>query len=678
VPSDDDFLYLEEIGSDKSLSFARAHNAASEKSLGGHPNFAPLEARFLAIFGSQDRIPFPSVMRDDSVRNFWTDKEHPRGLWRRTTLADYKSPTPGWATILDVDALGKAEHESFVFHGASCLYPARTRCLLRLSKGGGDAEVLREFDVAKKQFVPGGFVVPEAKSLVSWKDENTLFVATDFGAGTMTKSGYPRTVKEWRRGTPLSAAKMVFEVGEGDIEAYCQRDFDHGRTVDSCVRAVDFERTELHLMWGGKLLRLDKQQDAVAETWDDELLLKLRSDWTVGAPAVTYKEGSLIAINLETFLRGDRAFQVLFEPTPRSSLQAHLGTKSRIFLTVLNDVSDQLVMLTRTPGNKSTSRWTRTKIDEPARSIHASAFDPDRNDDLWLWLEDFTVPASLALFHPSTGKREVLKQSPKFFDTSKLQTEQHFATSKDGTKIPYYEIRTKDHAGTAPALISAYGGFDISLTPSYLPNVGAGWLERGGVFVQANLRGGGEYGPAWHEAAMKHNRQRAYDDLAAVAEDLVRRGVTTHKGLGVIGTSNGGLLTSVMLTQRPELFGAIVSKVPLTDMRRYHKLLAGASWMSEYGDPDNADDWAALSKFSPFQNVRRDAAYPPVFVTTSTKDDRVHPGHARKLVAKLEALGHTPLYYENIEGGHGGAADITQRAHVDALVYTFLASRLGL
>jgi prolyl oligopeptidase len=632
----------------------------------------------MAIYGSQERIPSPSVMRDDSVRNFWTDKEHPRGLWRRTTLSDYKRPTPRWDTILDVDALGKAEHESFVFHGATCLYPANTRCLVRLSKGGGDAEVLREFDVTKGQFVPGGFVVPEAKSMVSWKDLNTLFVATDFGAGTLTQSGYPRVVKEWRRGTALADAKTVFEVETSDIEAYCERDFDHGHTVDTCVRALDFERTELHLMRAGKLVRIDKPQDAVPQTWDDELLLKLRSDWTVGTKPVTYKKGSLIAINLESFLRGDRAFQVLFEPTATSSLAAYVGTKTRMFLTVLDNVSNQLVMLTRKPGDKSSSRWTSSRLEEPARSIHVSAFDADRNDDLWLWLEDFTVPASLALFRASTGKREVLKQNPKFFDTSKLETAQHFATSKDGTKIPYYEVRSNARTGTAPALISAYGGFDISLTPAYLPHVGAGWLERGGVFVQANLRGGGEYGPAWHEAAMKHNRQKAYDDLAAVAEDLVRRGVTTHKALGVIGTSNGGLLTSVMLTQRPELFGAIVSKVPLTDMRRYHKLLAGASWMSEYGDPDNADDWAALSKFSPFQNVRRDAVYPPVFVTTSTKDDRVHPGHARKLVAKLEALGHTPLYYENIEGGHGGAADITQRAHVDALVYTFLGSRLGL
>jgi prolyl oligopeptidase len=375
---------------------------------------------------------------------------------------------------------------------------------------------------------------------------------------------------------------------------------------------------------------------------------------------------------------GKRDFQALFEPRASTSLAAWTGTKTHLVINVLSDVKNQITVLSRKPGDTSKSRWTGTPVKESAGSIEVGPLDVNRSDDVWLWLEDFSLPPSLVLYGTNGGKREPLKQNPAFFEASNVEVAQHFATSKDGTKIPYFEVGRKNRSGASPTLLDAYGGFEISLTPAYAGSRGAAWIERGGVYVQANLRGGGEYGPAWHDAAMKQRRQNAYDDLAAVAEDLVKRGVTTPKTLGIIGASNGGLLTSVMLTQRPELFGAVVSEVPLTDMQRYHKLLAGASWMSEYGDPDNAEDWAALAKFSPFHNVRADAKYPPVFFTTSTKDDRVHPGHARKMVAKLVALGHKPLYYENIEGGHGGAADIKQRAYVDALVYTFLSKRLGL
>lgn len=676
-PRNEDFLYLEEVNGEKALAFARAHNAVSEKALTADPGFEALQARLFAIYSSKERIPAPRIA-NDVLRNFWTDSEHPRGLWRQTTFADYKTASPSWTTVLDVDALGKAENESYVYHGGSCLPPLRKRCLVRLSKGGGDADVVREFDVDKKAFVPGGFVVPEAKSRVAWKDENTVFVATDFGPGTLSKSGYPRLVKEWKRGTPLASATQVYEVAETDISGSCSRDFDHGRRRDLCTRSIDFEHSQLSLLKDGKLVRIDKPDDADADLWDDELLLRLRTDWVVGSPAVTYKKGSLLAANLDAFVRGERSFQVLFEPTPNASLEGTTGTKTRLFVNVLSDVRNRVTVFSRKPGDRSKTRWVGTPIDERVGSVSVDAFDVDRTDDVWLWLEDFTVPASLYLLNPLTGRRELVKQNPSFFDASNVDVKQHFATSKDGTKVPYFEVARKDRNGAVPALINAYGGFEISLSPGYAASAGAAWVERGGVFVQANLRGGGEYGPAWHEAAMKHERQNAYDDMAAVAEDLVRRGVTTPKKLGIIGASNGGLLTSVMLTQRPELFGAVVSKVPLTDMQRYHKLLAGASWMSEYGNPDDAADWAALAKYSPFHNVKRDAPYPPMFFTTSTKDDRVHPAHARKMVAKLDALGQKPLYYENIEGGHGGAADIKQRAYVDALVYTFLATRLGL
>lgn len=675
VFNDSDLLYLEDVQGDKALGFARSHNTVSEGGLTAEPGFKPLQERLLAIYSSKEKIPGPYI-ENGMVRNFWTDSDHQRGIWRQTTLAEYKKAEPKWTTLLDIDALNKAENESFVYHGAACLYPAYKRCLVRLSKGGGDADILREFDAEKKEFVKNGFVLPEYKHSIGWKDENTIYVGTNFGEGSLTKSGYARVIKEWSRGKPLSEAVTVFEVKDTDIRADCFRDFDHGKKRDICVRGIDFEHRDMLLRGAdGKFVKLDKPDDADAGIWDDDLLLRLRSDWTVGDK--TYKKGSLLDTKLKAFQDGKREFQVLFEPTKNTSLANWIGTKNHILTNVLADVKNQVTVYKRP---SPAAPWVGTPLKESSGAIRVSAFDEEKSDDVWLWLEDFTMPSTLNLWSTGSDKREALKKMPSFFEVANLEVTQHFAQSKDGTKIPYFEVSKKGRVGTRPTVIEAYGGFEISLSPGYRPSVGAAWLEKGGTYVMANLRGGGEYGPAWHEAAMKHNRQNAYDDLVAVAEDLVKRNVTDKKSLGVMGGSNGGLLTSVMLTQRPELWGAVVSKVPLTDMQRYHKLLAGASWMSEYGDPDKAEDWAALQKFSPFHNIKnaKSASYPPVFYTTSTKDDRVHPGHARKMVAKLEALGHKPLYYENIEGGHGGAADIKQRAYVDALVFTFLAKNLGL
>jgi prolyl oligopeptidase len=670
VVSDDDLLYLEEVNGDRAMAFAKQHNAVSEKELTSDAGFRQLEDRLFSIFSSKDAIPRPDSLSHDRVRNFWTDADNPRGLWRETTLAEYKKPKPAWTTLLDVDALGKAEKESYVFKGATCLYPAFKKCLVNLSKGGGDAVIVREFDVDKKAFIPNGFTLSEAKSRVSYKDENTIYVGTDFGPGSMTKSGYARIAKEWTRGTPLTSAKTIYEGKESDISAGCSREWDHGKSRDFCSRGIDFERHEVFLMKGDKLTKIDKPDDAVAMPVDDEVMLRLRSDWSPAG--TTYKKGSLIITKLDAFLQGKRDFQILFEPTAQTSLASFFETKTKIVITTLTDVKNQVTIFSKKNG-----KWAPAPLKENAASISVSPYDHHNSDDLWVTVRDFTVPDALSLMNGTTGKREPMKQMPTFFEAANVETTQHFATSKDGTKIPYFEVGRKGRTGTAPTLLEAYGGFEISLAPKYAAGTGAAWIEKGGVYVQANIRGGGEYGPEWHQAAMKQKRQTAFDDLAAVAEDLVKRGVTTQKTLGVMGGSNGGLLTSVMLTQRPELFGAVVSRVPLTDMKRYHKLLAGASWMSEYGDPENADEWAALAKYSPLQNVKA-GTYPPMFYTTSTKDDRVHPGHARKMVAKLEALGHKPLYYENIEGGHGGAADIKQAAYVSALVYTFLGTRLGL
>lgn len=669
-PSDEDLLWLEEVRGEKALAFARAHNTVSEGELTGKPGFKALEERLFSIHGSKERIPGPSV-HGTSVRNFWTDSDHPRGLWRQTTLAEYKKKTPAWTTLLDIDALNKEEKESFVWHGSTCLPPAYTRCLLRLSRGGGDADVVREFDTTKKAFVKDGFVLPEAKSSSHWKDENTIYIGTDFGPGSMTKSGYARIAKEWKRGTPLAEAKTIFEVGEDDIRADCWREFDHNKKHDVCRRRVDFEHQQQSIVRAAKLTRIETPDDANVTVWGDDLVVRLRSDWTVGA--TTHKKGQLLITRLEAFMTGKRDFQVLFDPDAKSSLKDWQPTHDTLVLNVLTDVKNKVSIFTR-KGEK----WTGTPVDLGAGEIHSYAFDDDVSDDLWVYNEDFASPSTLSLWNAKTKKSEPVKSLPSFFDAKDIETTQHFATSKDGTKIPYFEVGRKTRSGPSATMLNAYGGFEISMTPNYGGVRGAAWLEKGGVYVLANIRGGGEYGPAWHDAAMKHKRQNAYDDLAAVAEDLIKRNVTTAKQLGVIGGSNGGLLTSVMLTQRPELFGAIVSMVPLTDMKRFHKMLAGNSWMSEYGNPDVAEDWASLAKYSPFHNVKAGALYPPTFYVTSTKDDRVHPAHARKMVARLEALGHKPLYYENIEGGHGGAADNKQSAYRDALVYTFFRSRLGL
>ena len=669
APNDDAFLYLEDVQGERALAFARAHNAVSEKELAGHPGFKALEERLRAIYSSKEKIPRPSF-EAGMIRNFWTDADHPRGLWRQTTLAEYRKKEPAWTTLIDVDALNKAENESWVFHEASCLRPRQRRCLVHLSRGGGDAEVVREFDTEKKEWVKGGFTLPEAKSTVGWKDEDTIYVGTDFGPGSMTTSGYARIMKEWKRGAPLGEAKVVFEGKESDVAAYCGREWDHGRMRDVCGRALDFEHDEAFLREGGKLVKIDKPDDAEVGFWADEIVLRLRSDWKLGDR--THRKGSLVIGGLRPFLEGKRELQVLFEPTEASSLDGWNGTKTRIVVNTLVDVKNEVHVF-----EKKGTVWVGKPLAENVTSLSVKPFDSETSDDVWLYREDFNLPPSLDLWTTTTGKREPLKKNPSFFDAGNLEVAQHFATSKDGTKIPYFEVGRKGQTGPTPTLLEAYGGFEVSLNAAYLPADGAAWLDAGGTYVQANLRGGGEYGPRWHEAAMKANRQRAYDDLAAVAQDLVQRKVTTKAQLGVIGASNGGLLTSVMLTQHPELFGAIVSQVPLTDMRRFHKLLAGASWMGEYGDPDRPEDWAYLSKFSPLQNIERGRPYPPVLYATSTKDDRVHPGHARKMVAKLEANGYQPLYYENIEGGHGGAADITQRAYLDALVFTFLRTRLG-
>ncbi len=524
-----------------------------------------------------------------------------------------------------------------------------------------------------RTFVKGGFALPEAKGGVSWIDKDHVYVSTDFGAGSMTTSGYPRIAKLWTRGTPLSAATTVYEGQPADMSISAVFDDTPGFERHFVSRAIAFYKSETFLRKAdGALVKIDVPDDAMPNVQREWLMVELRSAWTVGGK--TYPAGSLIVTRFDDFLQGKREFTVLFEPTDHSSLAGASWTRHHLILNVLEDVKNEMFVVT--PGEGG---WKREPLPgAPAFStVSAGGVDPDESDDYFLNVSGYLAPATLQYGRIGQAP-EKLKEMPSFFDASGLEVSQHFATSKDGTKVPYFQVSRKGMPldGARPTLLYGYGGFEISMVPGYSPLVGRGWLTQGGVYVVANIRGGGEYGPRWHQAALRQNRLRAYEDFAAVAEDLVARKVTSRAHLGIEGGSNGGLLMGNMFTLYPQLFGAVVCQVPLLDMQRYSHLLAGASWMAEYGDPDKPEEWKFIQSFSPYQNVRKDAKYPPVLFTTSTRDDRVHPGHARKMMAKMSEMGHDVRYYENIEGGHGGAANNEQAAHMQALAFAFLAEKL--
>jgi len=669
--SADPNVWLEEVSGERALSWVREQNALSTKELEASPLFEPTRRRMLAILDSKEKIPYVEK-HGAYYYNFWRDDQHVRGIWRRTSLAEFRKAAPNWETVLDVDLLAETEKENWVWKGADVLYPTYDRCLVVLSRGGADAAAVREFDLTAKEFVPGGFYLPEAKSDVGWRDRNGLYVGTDFGPGSLTASGYPRIVKEWRRGTALSQAKVVFEGTTNDVSVSATVDHDHGRTYEFVRRGVTFFTSEDFIRHGDAWVHIDKPADAILGTFEDQLVLKLRSDWSVNG--ATFPAGALLACDLEAYLKGERKFEMLFTPTERKSLAGMSATKSYLILNELDNVRNRLYALQLRQG-----RWTRTLIETPGfGSVTMNGIDPDESDDYFMTVTDFLTPSSLWYGTLGSTNRQQIKSLPAFFETKGLEISQHQATSKDGTKVPYFQVgrRGAPLDGNNPTLLYGYGGFEISMLPTYSAGMGSAWLERGGTYVLANIRGGGEFGPKWHEAARKQNRQRAYDDFIAVAEDLIARRVTSPARLGIQGGSNGGLLMGVMLTERPDLFKAVVCQVPLLDMRRFNQLLAGASWMDEYGNPDKPEEWAYIGKYSPYQNVVAEKTYPRVLFTTSTRDDRVHPGHARKMVARMKEQGHNVLYYENIEGGHGGAANNKQAAYMSALAYTFLAQEL--
>jgi prolyl oligopeptidase len=669
--SDDPYLWLEDIASERSLAWVREQNAATVRELGTSGDFATLRQRLLAIFDSKERIP--SVDKHGAYYyNFWRDGTYQRGLWRRTTLEEYKKAQPVWETVLDLDKLAGDEDENWVWKGYDVLRPSCDRALVFLSRGGGDAVVVREFNLDTKEFIPDGFFLPEAKTGATWRNRDTLYVGTDFGPGSLTCSGYPRIVKEWPRHTRLADASILFEGKLEDVSVSAEVAHDHGHIYEFVSRRPTFFTNEIYLRRGDEWVKIEKPDDARLDTFIDQLLLRLRSDWTIEGR--TYPTGSLLAADLEAYLKGDRSFAVLFEPTERKFLASLSATKNYLILNELENVRNKLSVMKRDAG-----RWLRESLQTPGfGSLDMHGIDPDESDDYFLTVTDFLTPSSLYVGMIGQPRQERLKSLPAFFAVDDLQVSQHEAVSKDGSKIPYFEVSRKSLRldGKNPTLLYGYGGFGVSLLPNYTPSVGAAWLERGGAYVVANIRGGHEFGPNWHYAARKENRQRAYDDFIAVAEDLIARKVTSPKHLGIQGGSNGGLLMGVMLTQRPDLFKAVVCQVPLLDMKRFHKLSAGASWVDEYGDPEKPQEWAYISQYSPYQKIVKDQNYPRVLFMTSTRDDRVHPGHARKMFAKMKDQGHDVLYFENTEGGHSGAADNQQAAFMSALCYTFFIKEL--
>ncbi len=687
VEDDDPYRYLEDIDGSASKQWVDARNATSTRELQGDRGYDSLYRRLLAIHDSKQRIP--DVQKIGTwYYNFWRDADHVRGVLRRTTLDGYRKSEPDWQTVLDVDALSDREHENWVWKSWSCRYPDRRRCIVYLSRGGGDATVAREFDLEAMAFVQpdeGGFALSEAKGSLVWLDDDHVLVRTDFGPGTMTDSGYPRVIKRWTRGTPLTSAVQVFAGQKTDVSSDATHYHLHigDRVVERTVvqRAPTFFTSEAYLLSivgeSPSLVHIDVPDDAQVQLWRDQMLVTLRRDWPAGTHGSTasYGAGALLAIDFDRFMTGARDFTTLFAPGPRRSLGPFIGTLNALLVDEMSEVRNQVSEWTVAEG-----RWSRRAVDLPADATLAmTPVDDDESDDYFVSTSDPLTPTTLALARVGSDRREPLKALPAFFDASGMSVDRREARSADGTRIPYLVIRPRDHEpdGRAPTILYGYGGFEISLLPrGYGAVTGAAWLERGGVFVVAGIRGGGEFGAQWHNAALKENRQRAFDDFIAVAEDLIATKVTSARHLGIMGGSNGGLLVGAVALQRPELFRAVVCQVPLLDMRRYNKLLAGASWMGEYGDPDIPAQWDYISKYSPYQNVSASTTYPRFLFATSTRDDRVHPGHARKMAAKMLGQKHDLLYFENTEGGHAGAANNQQQARIGALEYTFMAREL--
>jgi prolyl oligopeptidase len=679
--AEDPYLWLEEIEGERALAWVREQNERSLAVLQGDPRYEQLHADALAIATSRDRLPTGDI-RDGYYYNFWQDETHVRGIWRRTPVAEFARGAPVWETLLDVDALAAAENGNWVWKGAECL-DGSSRCMVSLSDGGKDATTWREFDIGQRRFIDGGFVVPEAKSSVAWLDADTLLVATDWGeengAPTMTESGYAFIVKRWSRGTPLATAVEVIRGQPADVGVFGAVLQDTGGTrLPIAIEADTFFESTVWRLDGPSPQRFTlPPKSTVRGLYRGHLIATLEQDWTPqgaaaqGAPA--FASGALVAIDLATATGPSPAVSLLFAPNARQSIEAVAVTRDAILVAGYENVRGRVLRFAYDGRD-----WSQSNIDLPQNgSISFAGASPTEHAAFAVY-EDYLTPDTLYALESNATAARAIRSLPAQFDASQFVSEQYEAVSRDGTRIPYFVLRPRDMEfnGQNPTLLWAYGGFQVSYTPGYNPFVGKLWLERGGVYVLANIRGGGEFGPGWHQAGLRTNRQVIYDDFYAVEQDLVARGITSPRRLGIMGGSNGGLLMGVMLNQHPEMINAAVVQVPLLDMLRYDQLLAGASWVDEYGSPANPDERAFLETISPYQNLRAREDFPLPFVLTSTKDDRVHPGHARKYVARMVELGMPVLYYENIEGGHSAAANLNEAARRRALEMTYLMQRL--
>lgn len=664
----DPFIKLEDIRSSESMTWVKGENEISSQHLKSNPSFTDTKNNIKNILASKERIPGVSIV-GDSIFNHWTDEKNPRGLWRRTKLSELSKKDPNWDILLDVDALGKAENESWVFKHADIVKTDYTRALVFLSRKGKDATIMREFDLVSKSFMKDGFTLPESKMNATWVNKDTLAVATDFGPNTMTDSGYPRLVKLWKRNQSLADAKLVLETPNKNIGVWAQTYQDGDKFYTLLVDRVTFYEGFTYVLAGNSEVKklpipYDSEVDGV---FNGDAYFLAKSDFKTETS--TFKSGELLKISVASIMEDRKTNpELVFKSTPEQIYNSIAFSKTKRWIRVLNQVNPNIFELT------SSGKLLPIKLPKVGNtSLMATAEDSDL---ILLTYSNYSQPTTLYSYQGNILKK--LKSLPSFFKASDILVEQKWTTSKDGTRIPYYLVRhkTMKYNSKNPTLLYAYGGFEVPLAPSYSGVLGKAWLESGGTYVLANIRGGGEFGPSWHQSALKLNRQRAFDDFFSVAEDLIKTKVTSSKNLGIMGGSNGGLLMGVALTQRPDLFKAIVCEVPLLDMSRYHLLLAGASWVAEYGSPEIPVERDYLLSYSPYQNLKPTQTYPDVFLTTSTEDDRVHPGHARKMAAKLKSMGKPYLYFENTEGGHGRTADLNQAAEYMAMQYVFLKEKL--
>lgn len=666
---------LEQVEGEKALQWVKLQNAKTSLFFEEMPCFEDIQRDTLQILESPDKIAYPTVL-NDYYYNFWRDEHHVRGLLRRTTEEEYLKDNPTWETVLDVDALAEAERENWTYQGSVKLMPDANRVLIALAKGGTDAKIYREFDMVSKQFVEDGFYIPEAKSRVCWLDQDTILIASDFGEGSLTQSGYPCEAKILKRGQRFEDAEPFFKGKQTDVSLFVSTSVRPESQYLTVTRSTTFFEQEYYianLSKGETLLKqLPIPKDASLEDYfKGYALISLKSDWKVGGNV--YPQGSFVSLDLASIANKKLGVELIMSPSERVSIQGASACKNHVLVSVSNNVCSELYSITR-----AESGWERTRVALPEKGTLSVISASDFSDDFLVNYEGFLKPSTLYMCDNPTSVPVPIKAAPSHFNSNDMVVNQFEAVSTDGEKIPYFIMHHKDIKpdSSNPTLLYAYGGFEVSMNPHYLSTIGKNWLEKGGIYVIANIRGGGEFGPQWHQAGLKENRQQVYDDFFAVAEKLISDKVTSPKKLAIQGGSNGGLLMGVAFTQRPDLFNAVVCQVPLLDMLQYHKLSAGASWVDEYGDPEDPRMRDIISRYSPYQNVSADKSYPEVFFMTSTKDDRVHPSHARKMVHKMQEQGHHVHYFETIEGGHSAAANLKQRAYNYALTMSYLMHKL--